>query len=106
MAAVGGAQVRHSPAVYRHHSDGRDQGVGQLFVPVHKPLEELGHLQAVLALLAFVDSLVRAAVVRCTLSEKEGEEKGSSLKRRNPRWWNKICCKNNRLEGFVLGLQA
>lgn len=58
MAAVGSAQVHHRTAMDRHHADGGNQSVRQLLVPVLQPLDELGHLQAVLALLALVDSLV------------------------------------------------
>ncbi len=64
VASVRRAQVRHRAAAHRHHRDGGNQGVGQLFVPVLQPLDKLGDLQAVLALYAFVDSLMWVAVVR------------------------------------------
>lgn len=63
VASVGGAKVRYSAAMDRHHGDRGYQGVSQLFVPELQPLDKLGHLQAVLALFAFMDSLVRVAVV-------------------------------------------
>lgn len=63
VASVGGAKVRYSAAMDGHHGDRGYQGVSQLFVPELQPLDKLGHLQAVLALFAFMDSLVRVAVV-------------------------------------------
>lgn len=63
MSSVCGAEVRHCAPVDRHHVDRGDQGVGQLLVPVLQPLDELGDLQAVLAFLPLVDSLVRVTIV-------------------------------------------
>lgn len=63
MASIGGAQVRHCAAMDGHHGYRGNQGVRQLSVPVLQPLDELGHLQAVLALFALMDSLMWVAVV-------------------------------------------
>lgn len=62
VASVGGSQVRHCAAVDGHHGDGGDQGVGELFVPVLQPLDKLGYLQAVHALLPLVDLMLVAVI--------------------------------------------
>lgn len=85
VASVGSAQVCHCAAMDRHHSDRGNQGVCQLFVPVLQPLHKLGHLQAVLALFPFMDSLMWVTVIRWTLQKETKLDKKK----------NKICWENN-----------
>lgn len=79
VASVGRAQVCHRAAVHLYHVDGGDQGVCQLLVPVLQPLHKLGHLQAVLALFPFVDSLVWVAVIGRALPQRKQQSGGMRL---------------------------
>ena len=79
VASVSCAQVRHCTAMNRHHRDRGNQGVCQLFVPVLQPLDELGHLQTVLALFALMNSLVWVTVIWRTLRENRNKDKYSQL---------------------------
>lgn len=81
VSSVCGAQVGDCAPVDRYHVDRGNQGVGQLLVPVLQPLDKLGDLQAVLAFFAFVDSLVRGAIVGRAL---EKETKG--MNKTEPFW--------------------
>lgn len=84
VPSVCSAQVCHCTAMDRQHSDRRNQGVRQLFVPVLQPLDKLGHLQVVLALFTFMDSLMGIAVVWWGLQRNQKawlERKKKSLQR-------------------------
>lgn len=75
VASICCSEVRHSASVNWNHIDRSDQGVNQVFVPELQPLNRVGQLKAVHALLPFMDPFVWVAVVWGTLQRNHKKKK-------------------------------